>query len=73
MSHGDLAGFRCLVDLVYAQRPTGLVSAAAELGVPAVDGLEFLIAQGAESFRALHRPPGFGPCDARRARAGASG
>lgn len=51
VSPGDLAGFRCLVDLVYAQRPTGLVSAAAELGVPAVDGLEFLIAQGADSFR----------------------
>jgi shikimate dehydrogenase len=51
VSHGDLAAFRCLVDLVYARRPTGLVRAAAELGVPAVDGLEFLIAQGAESFR----------------------
>jgi shikimate dehydrogenase len=50
VSRGDLAGFRCLVDLVYARRPTGLVCAAAELGVPAVDGLEFLIAQGAESF-----------------------
>jgi shikimate dehydrogenase len=50
VSHGDLAGFRCVVDLVYARRPTGLVCAAAELGVPAVDGLEFLIAQGAESF-----------------------
>ena len=50
VSHGDVAGFRCLVDLVYARRPTGLVCAAVELGVPAVDGLEFLIAQGAESF-----------------------
>ena len=51
VSHGDVAGFRCLVDLVYARRPTGLVCAAAELGVPAVDGLEFLVGQGAESFR----------------------
>ena len=47
---GGLAGFRCLVDLVYTQRPTALVCEAAEHGIPAVDGLEFLIAQGAESF-----------------------
>jgi shikimate dehydrogenase len=50
LTAGQVAGFRCVVDLVYAARPTGLICAAGELGVPASDGLECLIGQGALSF-----------------------
>lgn len=45
-----LAEFGCVVDLVYADGGTGLIRAARERGVPAVDGLELLVAQGALSF-----------------------
>ncbi|HET8977950.1 MAG TPA: shikimate dehydrogenase [Solirubrobacteraceae bacterium] len=46
----DLAGYAAVVDLVYAARPTTLVAAARRRGLPAVDGLELLIGQGALSF-----------------------
>jgi shikimate dehydrogenase len=46
----DLAGFRCVVDFVYANAPTALVHAAGELGVPVVDGFDLLVGQGALSF-----------------------
>jgi shikimate dehydrogenase len=47
---GDLAGFRAVVDFVYTDGGTALVRAARQLGVPTVDGLDLLIAQGALSF-----------------------
>jgi shikimate dehydrogenase len=46
----DLAGYACVVDLVYTAGDTALVAAARERGVPVVDGLELLIGQGALSF-----------------------
>ncbi len=46
----DLDGFGAVVDLVYARGGTALVRAARERGVPAVDGLEILVGQGAISF-----------------------
>jgi shikimate dehydrogenase len=47
---GELARYGCVVDLVYADSGTALVAAARAHGVPAVDGLELLIGQGALSF-----------------------
>ncbi|MGA2927795.1 MAG: shikimate dehydrogenase [Solirubrobacteraceae bacterium] len=47
----ELAGFGCVVDLVYrADSDTALVRAAAERSIPVVDGLELLVGQGALSF-----------------------
>jgi shikimate dehydrogenase len=45
-----LAGYRCVVDLVYTSSGTRLVEAAAARGVATVDGLAILVAQGALSF-----------------------
>jgi shikimate dehydrogenase len=45
-----LDGYPCLVDLVYGNGPTGLVSAARAAGATVVDGLEILVRQGARSF-----------------------
>ncbi len=47
---GDLTEYGCVVDLVYTVKGTVLVDQAREQGVPAVDGLELLIGQGALSF-----------------------
>jgi shikimate dehydrogenase len=46
----DLPRYGCVVDLVYAGAGTALVRAARARGVPAVDGLELLVGQGALSF-----------------------
>jgi shikimate dehydrogenase len=46
----DLAGYGCVVDLVYTPGGTALVAAARERGVAVVDGLELLVGQGALSF-----------------------
>jgi shikimate dehydrogenase len=46
----DLSEYGCVVDLVYTAAGTALVAAARERGVPAVDGLELLVRQGALSF-----------------------
>ena len=46
----ELAGYACVVDLVYTATGTTLVQRARERGVAAVDGLELLIGQGALSF-----------------------
>jgi shikimate dehydrogenase len=48
---GDLTGYGCVVDLVYTMTGTALVDRAREQGVPAVDGLELLVGQGALSFQ----------------------
>ena len=47
---GDLAGYGCVVDLVYTGAGTILITRAREQGVAVVDGLELLIGQGALSF-----------------------
>jgi shikimate dehydrogenase len=47
----ELAGFGCVVDLVYrGDQETELVRAARARSIPAVDGLELLIGQGALAF-----------------------
>lgn len=46
----DLADYGTVVDLVYRAGGTPLFNAAAAAGVPAVDGLSFLVAQGARSL-----------------------
>lgn len=46
----ELAMFGCVIDFVYGREQTPLVKAAGVLGVPAVDGLELLVGQGALSF-----------------------
>jgi shikimate dehydrogenase len=42
--------FGCVVDLVYGPGETDLIRAARALSIPAVDGLQLLIGQGALSF-----------------------
>lgn len=63
-----LRDYACVVDLVYATPTTRLVACALELGVPAVDGLELLIGQGALSFERFTGRPA--PAEAMRAAAG---
>jgi shikimate dehydrogenase len=46
----DVSGYDCVVDLLYTDTVTPLVRSARERGIPAVDGLELLVAQGALSF-----------------------
>ena len=46
----EIAMFRCVVDFAYGADETSLVRAARQAGVPVVDGLELLVAQGALSF-----------------------
>jgi shikimate dehydrogenase len=46
----DLAGYDCVVDLLYTETGTPLIRAARERGIAAVDGLELLVRQGALSF-----------------------
>jgi shikimate dehydrogenase len=51
LSPQGLGDYGCVVDLVYGPGATALVVAAQARSVPAIDGLELLIAQGALSFR----------------------
>jgi shikimate dehydrogenase len=46
----ELAMYECVVDFAYGQADTSLVRSARSLGVPAVDGLDLLVGQGALSF-----------------------
>jgi shikimate dehydrogenase len=46
----ELAGYVCVVDLVYGHTETELLRAARRAGASTVDGLELLVAQGALSF-----------------------
>jgi shikimate dehydrogenase len=46
----DVGGYDCVVDLLYTDTVTPLVRAALERGIPAADGLDVLVAQGALSF-----------------------
>ncbi len=50
VSADELDEYACLIDLVYGDRPTGLLSAARARGLETVDGLEILVCQGARSF-----------------------
>jgi shikimate dehydrogenase len=50
LSRERIAGYRCVVDLVYTPSGTRLTDAAAAAGVATVDGLEILVGQGALSF-----------------------
>jgi shikimate 5-dehydrogenase len=45
-----LVRYQCVIDLVYMDTDTPLVSAARERAIPTVDGLELLVLQGALSF-----------------------
>jgi shikimate dehydrogenase len=42
--------YDCVVDFVYGPAETPLIAAARKKGIPAVDGLELLVGQGALSF-----------------------
>ena len=72
---GGLSGYGCVVDFVYrSPGGTELIRAAQAIGVPAVDGLELLVRQGALSFErftglAAPRPA----MEAAAGRAGAAG
>ena len=50
VSADRLSRYRCVVDLVYSDGGTALVRAAQARDVPAVDGLQLLVGQGALSF-----------------------
>jgi shikimate dehydrogenase len=50
LAAGDLARFGAVADYVYSPAGTGLVDAARAVGVPTIDGLQLLVAQGALSF-----------------------
>ncbi|HET9720467.1 MAG TPA: shikimate dehydrogenase [Solirubrobacteraceae bacterium] len=51
VEEADLTSFGTVVDFVYRPEGTALVRAARRAGVPAVDGLQLLLAQGALSFQ----------------------
>jgi shikimate dehydrogenase len=67
----DLNEFGCVVDFVYAQSGTALIRAARRHRIPAVDGLELLVGQGALSFEQFTRRPA--PTEAMLAAAGLYG
>jgi shikimate dehydrogenase len=71
LATGELKGFGCVVDFVYADNDTALIRAARALGVASVEGLELLVRQGALSFE---RFTGLSaPVEAMRAAAGLYG
>jgi shikimate dehydrogenase len=53
----QLAGCGALADYAYAGGETRLVAAARQAGVPAVDGLELLVVQGALAFERFTGQP----------------
>jgi shikimate dehydrogenase len=61
----EIAMFRCVIDFVYGLDETPLIHAARQAGLPAVDGLELLVAQGALSFERFTGQPA--PVEAMRA------
>ena len=65
----DVSSYGCVVDFVYGADETALVRAARARGIPATDGLELLVAQGALSFERFTGRPA--PIEAMRAAAGA--
>jgi shikimate dehydrogenase len=67
----DPNAFSCVVDFVYTPSGTALIRAARREGIPAVDGLELLVGQGALSFEQFTGRPA--PTEAMRAAAGLYG
>ncbi|NNK62951.1 MAG: shikimate dehydrogenase [Gemmatimonadetes bacterium] len=65
VSLDDLGAIGGVLDLVYGPSGTALVRAARERGVPALDGREMLVQQGAAAFRRWFGDPV--PVDAMRA------
>jgi shikimate dehydrogenase len=51
LGSGGFAPGQVVVDMVYGERPSALLGAAAAAGATAVDGLEVLVQQGARSLR----------------------
>jgi len=45
--------YRCVVDFAYGRADTPLIAAARGAGLPAIDGLDLLVAQGALSFESF--------------------
>jgi shikimate dehydrogenase len=62
-----IAGYRCVLDVVYGAQPTDLIAAARAAAVATVDGLEILARQGALSFQ--HWTGATAPLDVMRAAA----
>ncbi|MGD9253961.1 MAG: type I 3-dehydroquinate dehydratase [Holophagae bacterium] len=52
-SSDEITGAVAVVDMVYADHATGIISHARELGVPAIDGREVLLHQGIAQFAAF--------------------
>jgi shikimate 5-dehydrogenase len=52
-SEEEIAGAAAVVDMVYANHTTGLISIAHDLGTPSVDGREVLLHQGIAQFAAF--------------------
>ncbi|MGD9736751.1 MAG: shikimate dehydrogenase [Solirubrobacterales bacterium] len=50
LAPGDFRADQAVVDMVYGERPSALLAAAAERGAVTVDGLEILVQQGALSL-----------------------
>jgi shikimate dehydrogenase len=50
LTFDQVGKYSYVVDLVYRDTPTSLLAAAREHGIPTVDGLDVLVAQGALSF-----------------------
>lgn len=63
----ELAMCECVVDFAYGRVETSLVRSARSLGVPAIDGFELLVGQGALSFERFTGLPA--PVEAMRAAA----
>ena len=57
LTREQIAGYRCVVDLVYTPGGTRLIEVAAGAGAVTVDGLEILVGQGALSFERFSGRP----------------
>ena len=69
IARDEVAGYGCVVDLVYAKEQTALICAARAHGIPTVAGLDLLVAQGALSFELFTGRPA--PIETMHAAAGA--
>ncbi len=69
IAEDEVTEYGCVVDLVYATEQTALIRAAHARGIPAVAGLELLVAQGVLSFELFTGRPA--PIETMHAAAGA--
>jgi shikimate dehydrogenase len=69
IAEDQVRDYRCVIDFVYARGETALIRSARARGIPAVAGLELLVAQGALSFELFTGRPA--PIATMRAAAGA--